>query len=87
MLFAVQRPIAVPCISTKVGRPLWRDRPTWFLLAEADHMIVPATQRFMAERMKAEIRSRTVDHTPSVTAPEVVVGTIMEATRAVGTHH
>jgi pimeloyl-ACP methyl ester carboxylesterase len=23
VLFAVQRPIAVPCISTKVGRPLW----------------------------------------------------------------
>ena len=43
VLFAVQRPIAMPCISTKVGRPLWKDRPSWFLLAEEDHMIVPAT--------------------------------------------
>jgi pimeloyl-ACP methyl ester carboxylesterase len=87
VLFAVQRPIAVPCISTKVGRPLWRDRPTWFLLAEADRMIVSATQRFMAERMKAEIRSQAVDHTPSVTRPDVVVNTIQEATRAVVTGH
>ena len=85
VLFAVQRPIAVPCISTKVGRPLWKDRPTWFLLAEADHMIVSATQRFMAERMKAEIRSHAVDHTPSVTAPHVVVDIIQETARAVGT--
>jgi hypothetical protein len=83
LLFAIQRPIAVPCISTKVARPLWRSRPAWFLLAEADRMIVAATQRFMAERMKAEIRSHAVDHTPSVTAPEVVVSTILEAMRAV----
>ncbi len=85
VLFAIQRPIALPCIGAKVGRPLWKDRPTWFLLAEADHMIVPATQRFMAERMKAEIRSHAVDHTPSVTAPHLVVDIILEAVRAVGT--
>jgi pimeloyl-ACP methyl ester carboxylesterase len=85
VLFAVQRPIAVPCISTKVGRPIWRDRPTWFLLAESDHMIVPATQRFMAARMRAEIRSHGVDHTPSVTAPDVVAEIVLEAARAVGT--
>ena len=79
VLFAVQRPIAMPCISTKVGRPLWKDRPSWFLLAEEDHMIVPATQQFMAERMKAAIRAYTVDHAPSITAPDVVVEIIREA--------
>ena len=49
-------------------------------------MIVAATQRFMAERMKAEIRSHAVDHTPSVTAPDAVVDIILEATRAVAGH-
>jgi len=87
VLFAVQRPIAIPSISTKVGRPLWRERPTWFLLAESDRMIVPQTQRFMADRMKAEIRTRPVDHTPSVTAPRVVVDTILETAHAVATGH
>lgn len=87
VLFAVQRPIAMPCISTKVGRPLWKDRPSWFLLAEEDHMIVPATQQFMAERMKAAIRAYTVDHAPSITAPDVVVEIIREAGRAVATGH
>ena len=79
LLFAVQRPIAVPCISTKVGRPLWKDRPAWFLLAEADHMIVHENQRFMARRMKARVRSHPVDHSPMVTAPSAVVGIIREA--------
>jgi pimeloyl-ACP methyl ester carboxylesterase len=78
-LAAVQRPIALPCISTKVGRPLWLDRPSWFLLAEADRMIVPGTQRFMAERMTAQVRSYPVDHTPSVTAPDAVVEIIGDA--------
>lgn len=85
VLFAVQRPIALPCISTKVGRPLWKDRPSWFLLAEADRMIVPETQRWMAARMKATVRSHAVDHTPSVTAPHLVVDMILEVVRAVGT--
>ena len=79
VLAAVQRPIALPCISTKVGRPLWLDRPSWFLLAEADHMIVPDTQRFMAKRMTAQVRSYPVDHTPSVTAPDAVVELIGDA--------
>jgi pimeloyl-ACP methyl ester carboxylesterase len=82
VLFSVQRPIAVPCISTKVERPLWKDRPAWFLLAEADRMIVPVTQRFMAERMQANIRAHAVDHAPSVTAPDLVVDIILEAVRA-----
>jgi hypothetical protein len=86
-LFAVQRPIALPCISTKVGRPLWKDRPAWFLLAEDDRMIVSETQRFMAERMHAETRSHALDHTPSVTAPHVVVDVILEAARAVAATH
>ena len=52
VLAAVQRPIA-GCIGVKLGQPLWKERPSWFLVAEQDRMIVPDTQRFMAERMKA----------------------------------
>jgi pimeloyl-ACP methyl ester carboxylesterase len=84
VLFAVQRPIAAACISAKVGRPLWRDRPAWFLLAEADRMIVAENQRFMAERMNARVRSHPVDHAPIVTAPSVVVDIIREAAAEVG---
>jgi hypothetical protein len=46
-------------------------------------MIVAATQRFMAERMKAKIRAHAVDHMPSVTAPTVVVDFIRDAIRSV----
>jgi pimeloyl-ACP methyl ester carboxylesterase len=82
VLAAVQRPIALSCITVPVGRPLWKDIPSWFLLAEADRMIVPDTQRYMADRMRAKIKVHAVDHTPSVSAPTVVVDTIHDAIRA-----
>ncbi|TSD84391.1 alpha/beta hydrolase [Mycobacterium sp. KBS0706] len=83
VLAAVQRPIHLPCITTPVGRPLWRDRPSWFLVAEDDRMIAAETQRYMATRMGATLRSAPVDHTPMASAPEVVVDIILEAVRAV----
>lgn len=79
VLGAVQRPLSPACISVPVSRPLWKDRPAWFLLAEDDRMIVQETQRFMADRMKARVRSHTVDHAPMVTAPKPVVDIIREA--------
>jgi pimeloyl-ACP methyl ester carboxylesterase len=78
VLEAVQRPISPACISVPVGRPLWMDVPAWYLLAEQDHMIIPQTQRFMAERMQARISAHPVDHTPSVSAPGAVVELLTE---------
>lgn len=81
VLAAVQRPIAIPCITVPVGVPSWRSLPSWYLLAENDHMIVAETQRFMADRMKARVRAHPVDHAPSITAPALVVDIINEAIR------
>jgi pimeloyl-ACP methyl ester carboxylesterase len=75
LLAAVQRPLSLNCITIPVGRPLWKDIPSWFLVADDDRLIVPATQRYMAERMKAKIKAHAVDHTPIVTAPGAVVDT------------
>ena len=79
VLAAVQRPISPACITVKMERPLWKDRPSWVLVAEQDRMIVEDNHRFMAARMKARVRSHPVDHTPLVTAPSTVVDIIREA--------
>jgi pimeloyl-ACP methyl ester carboxylesterase len=78
VLSAVQRPISLDCITVP-----WRDIPSWFLVADDDRMIVPETQRYMAERMKAKIKMHDVDHMPSVTSPESVVDIIRDAMRFV----
>ena len=76
---ATQRPIAVACIQEKAPRAAWKVKPSWYLVAEEGRMINPATQRFMAERMDARIRSEQVDHTPLISAPGPVIEVILEA--------
>jgi pimeloyl-ACP methyl ester carboxylesterase len=79
---AVQRPIHLACIQEKAPRPLWKSRPSWYLLAEQDRMINPKTQDFMASRMKADVQRMDVDHTPIATAPDKVAGFLRAALRA-----
>ena len=82
IMTAVQRPINVQCIQEKAPAPAWKTTPTWYFVAEEDRMINPETQRFMAGRMGANVRSYNVDHTPMHTSPEMVVDLIMEAAGA-----
>lgn len=79
LLAATQRPIALPCIQERSPPPAWKTKPSWYLVAQEDRMINPATQLFLAQRMGARTRSERVDHTPLVTAPGLVVETILEA--------
>ena len=84
VLTAAQRPLRFSCMTAPTAGPvLWKKVPRWYLVAEHDHMIVAATQRFMAERMTATIRAHAVDHTPIVTAPGPVVDIIRDAVRSV----
>jgi len=79
IMAAVQRPLAVQCIQEKAPTPAWKTKPSWYFVAEEDRMILQETQRFMAHRMGATIRPHKVDHTPMYTAPNLVVGVVLEA--------
>ena len=83
VLAASQRPISPACITVPVRRPLWKDRPTWFLIAEEDRMIPVDNQRFMAARMKARQHAVPADHMPMVTAPAAIVEMIRDAATAI----
>src|SRR6201996_9043086 len=79
LLAATQRPIAVAAIQEKAPKPAWKAKPSWYLVAEEDRMINPATQLFLARRMGAHIRSEKVDHASLITAPDLVVGMVLQA--------
>jgi pimeloyl-ACP methyl ester carboxylesterase len=83
LLAATQRPISVQCIQERATHAAWRGKRSWYLIAEEDRMIHPRTQRFLAERMRAQVRAERVDHTPMVTAPEAVVEVILEAVASI----
>jgi len=81
VMAAAQRPIALKCIEEPAPTPGWKSKPSWFLVAAEDRMINPKTQHFMAQRMGARIRSHPVDHSPMLSAPELVTDVIVEAAR------
>lgn len=79
LMGATQKPIALKCLGEPMTVPAWKQKPSWFLIAEKDRMISPMTQHFMVERIRARVHSLDVDHTPLASAPAAVVRVIVEA--------
>ena len=82
LMAATQRPIATRCVQEQMTKPAWKEKPSWFLVAERDRMIAPETQRFMAQRTGGHMLAMQVDHTPLASAPGPVVAMITEAVDA-----
>jgi pimeloyl-ACP methyl ester carboxylesterase len=80
---ATQRPVTQEALGApSCGRPLWRERPSWFVFGEADRTIPAALARYMAQRAGAR---RTIEipgasHAISVAHPEATAQLILEAT-------
>jgi pimeloyl-ACP methyl ester carboxylesterase len=79
---ATQRPITLQALEEPAGeRPLWKELPSWFLIAEEDRNIPAALQRFMAKRAGAR---RTMEipgasHAIAVSQPDATAELILEA--------
>jgi pimeloyl-ACP methyl ester carboxylesterase len=76
-----QRPVTQAALSGGSGEPLWRDLPSWFLVAEQDRNIPAALQRFMAERAGAlrTVGLEGASHAVAVSNPEATAELILEA--------
>lgn len=79
LMAATQKPIAVKCLGEPMSKPAWKEKPSWFLIAEKDRMVSPETQRFAAKRMRSKIVSLPVDHTPLASRPDAVAELIIKA--------
>ena len=79
---ATQRPVTLEALQGPSGeRPLWKDVPSWYLVAGQDRNIPAELQRFMAHRAAAR---RTVDlptasHAVAVSHPDATARLILEA--------
>lgn len=79
LMAATQKPISVKCLGEAMSSPAWREKPSWFLIAEKDVMLAPETQRFTAARMKSQVVSLAVDHHPLASKPDAVANLILAA--------
>ena len=62
-----------------VGEPAWKAKPSWYLLAADDRMILPADQRFMSKRAGATLIEAAGSHAIYVSHPIVVAALIEKA--------
>jgi pimeloyl-ACP methyl ester carboxylesterase len=82
---ATQRPVTQEALGAPSGdRPLWRERPSWFVFGEQDRIIPTTLARYMANRAGAfgttEIPGAS--HAISVAHPEATAALILAATAA-----
>jgi len=71
----------VTCLGEKMTTPAWREKQSWFLIAENDRMVAPETQRFLAERMKSKVTTVPSDHVPLSSRAEAIVDLVVTAAR------
>jgi len=78
---AAQRPGALSTLTEHSGPAAWTTIPSWYLVARQDRAIPPATQRFMADRMKAHTREINSSHVAMISHPDAVADMILDADR------
>jgi pimeloyl-ACP methyl ester carboxylesterase len=75
-----QKPTAVRCFEEESGAPAWKVKPSWYQISANDRLILPETERWMAERINTR-RTITLQtsHASIATRPAEVVRLIEEA--------
>jgi pimeloyl-ACP methyl ester carboxylesterase len=78
-MFATQRPFSQEAFESPSGPPAWESIPSWYLVASQDRAIPPVTQRFMAERARAQTAEVAASHVPQISRPGAVTRIILQA--------
>ena len=80
VMAATQGPIHASAFEHKVGSaPAWKSKPSWFVVSQADHMIQPALQLAMAQKMGAQVTRLDASHLPQQSRPAEVAAVILKA--------
>jgi len=79
IVYATQGPLAVKCFGDKIITAAWRNKPTWYIVAEQDQTIPPAVERDSAARMRAETLALKSSHVPMLSQPSIVADFIARA--------
>jgi pimeloyl-ACP methyl ester carboxylesterase len=87
VMSATQRPVTQDALTAGLptGTPAWTSIPSWFVFSDQDLNIPVALHRFMADRAAAKGVAEVAgaSHAISVSEPEAVTASILEAVRAV----
>src|SRR5271163_3774772 len=75
-----QRPVSAAGFSEAAVNAGWKDYPTWYMVSEEDKAISPECERFMAERMKADVETAGGgSHAAFIAQPDLYTKFILRA--------
>lgn len=83
VMAATQKPLIASAFGEALPHAAWHDVPSWYVVAQQDHAIQPALQRFYAKRMQATTVEVATSHVPFLSRPRTIANVIMEAARTV----
>jgi len=75
-------PAAGASLGGNVTSPVWKTKPSWYLVASSDRAIQPTLQRTMAKAIKATTIEVAASHVAMLSKPEEVAKLIENATTA-----
>lgn len=79
LIAAGQGRFHVSCIQTKVTNPAWKNKPSYFVVAENDHIIAPEIERQAAKMIGATTISLKSSHVAMLSHPQKVAELILRA--------
>jgi len=83
VLAATQGPTSVASLSGVITTPAWRSKPSWFVIAAHDRVVLPTLQTMFAGRMNATSITLSSSHVAMLSQPYAVASFIRRAARDV----
>ena len=74
-----QVPWGTAALDGAIMEPVWKSKPSWYLVASEDRMIPPAAQRAMAKRAGSTVVEVSGSHAVYVSKPQAVAALIKRA--------
>jgi pimeloyl-ACP methyl ester carboxylesterase len=79
LLYCTQGPYAAAANNELITKAAWRDKPSWFIMGEQDHMLTIDLERDAAKRINAKTLVLQSSHVPMLSHPGEVADFIQEA--------
>lgn len=79
LMHATQTPTNGHIFAETVSAAAWKTKPSYYIVAEEDHMLQPGLQNAMAKKIAATVVSLPVSHAPHLSQPTEVAQIILDA--------
>jgi pimeloyl-ACP methyl ester carboxylesterase len=83
VLAAAQGPTSIASLSGVISTPAWRTKPSFFVIAAHDRVVLPTLQAMFAQRMNATSITLSSSHVAMLSEPHAVASFIRRAARDV----